>query len=571
MKISRLNIREFSIDECPTIERNNIGGENLVVFGGNRSGKTLTFNAILYGLYGRDATFEVSPGLGADVSIHLDNGDVIYRGNEHTYEHDGESLDAHAVTEYLGQEAIVRSQFLHSNINEQPLSVLDGQDLLWKIRTVLNSDLQAVIEKHATAKNFIKHRIEIERRGGGDRPSLDELRRERDAINIDEMQNRLGKIEHLYSLFDSGEIVNIRDRLQRNDEITARLQELTDQRTAVRDTLRQKQRELREAQRYTDQVSDLIIDAIQELPCPVCDRLVPESTAETRLNRGNCPHCGQSRGLSELKADLREQIDEADESIKPLEEEIEALQTELEEIENEIEQLRGEDPELAEVDSLVQTALDNADYDIETARQDTEEWLKEYQETLEEDKERLADIEERIAQREAVIERLQASLRVAEEAFHDVAEECFTDEIVYFQERWTENYQALAPDLASTIEITRDGTVNVPGTRSDGVRSYDKLSSGEQRLLNISFAFTLAQLAGETSDGAHHWEVLVMDEPLTNVEEEIQEHAVSVLVDSDIQCIMTTSNETIRSLFRPRNVKNLDRIALEPTTLDRFA
>ncbi|PSQ19682.1 hypothetical protein BRD00_01295 [Halobacteriales archaeon QS_8_69_26] len=62
-----------------------------------------------------------------------------------------------------------------------------------------------------------------------------------------------------------------------------------------------------------------------------------------------------------------------------------------------------------------------------------------------------------------------------------------------------------------------------------------------------------------------------MDEPLTNVEEEIQEHAVSVLVDSDIQCIMTTSNETIRSLFRPRNVKNLDRIALEPTTLDRFA
>ncbi len=48
MKISRLEVENFAIEESPTINEDSIRGDDLLLYGGNRSGKTLTFNAILY-------------------------------------------------------------------------------------------------------------------------------------------------------------------------------------------------------------------------------------------------------------------------------------------------------------------------------------------------------------------------------------------------------------------------------------------------------------------------------------------------------------------------------------------
>lgn len=568
MKISRLHVNEFSIEESPTINRDNIGGEDTVFFGGNRSGKTLTFNAILYALYGRDATFGVPPGRGADTTIYFDSGDIIQRSDTHTYHRDDEELHPNAVYEYVGPEHIVKLQFLHSNVNNQPISKLDGQELLRVIRSALNNDIQTELHYHTIAKAHLQHCIEMVRRGRGEKPSLSSLEDEQKSINLNEMQNRLEKIEHLWSLFESGEIVSICDRLQQNDEISTQLRDLTKRRRRLRDELRQTRRELRETRRYTDKVNDIIIDAMEELPCPVCDSLVSETTADSRLTRGDCPHCGQSRSISDLKSDIRERVDQADESIEPLEEEIEKLESEISEIDDKIDELRDAEPELKEVDSLVEKALENADYDIDTARKETKKWREEYKADIEADRERLQEIEERIEERKLEISEFQESVEAAETALDELSEKSFEEEIESFQNRWSENYQMLAPELSADIEINREGEVRIPGPELDGPRTYDQLSSGERRLLNISFAFTLAQLANEETE--NHWEVLVMDEPLTNVEGDIKETVVASLLDSEVQCIFTTSNEQIKSLFHPRNVKDLDRIELEPTTLEQF-
>lgn len=570
MKISRINVDRFSIEESPTINRDNIGGEDLLFFGGNRSGKTLTFNAVLYGLYGREATFDVSPGRGADTAIYFDSGDVIRRSDTHTYQRNGDDYSPDAIREYVGPEDIVKLQFLHSNVNNQPLSELKEQELLDIIRTTLSSDLQIEIDRHTAAKSYLEHRIEMVSRGDGKKPSLSEMKKEKQNINIGEMENRLEKIEHLWSLFESGEIVSIRDRLQRDDEISSQLKELTKRRRKLRDELRQTKRELRETERYTDKVNNIIIDAMEELPCPICDSLVSESTAEDRLTRGDCPHCGQSRSISDLKSDIRKQVDQADEAVEPLKEKIENLESEISDIDDKITELRDEEPELEEVDSLVEKALDNADYDIDIARDETKEWLEEYKADIEADREHLQELEERIERRESEIEKYEESIEIAKSRIDELTSQSFEEEVREFQEQWSENYQMLAPELSANITIDPEGEVRIPGTGPNEPRVYDQLSSGEQRLLNISFAFTLAQLADRESN-KNHCEVLIMDEPLTNVEEEIKKSVIASLLDSDVQCIITTSNEQIRSLFRSRNVKNLDRIELEPTTLEQFA
>lgn len=570
MKVSRLNINDFSIEDCPPIERNNVGGDDLLIYGGNRSGKTLTFNAVLYGLLGRNATFNVSPGRGADVSIHFDNGDSIQRAREHVYRRNGDELDADTVADTLGNTKLVRLQFLHSNVNQQPLSLLAEGEFLQVIRQFLSNELEEEMNKHIQAKEHIKHRIEMVKRGGGGSHSLDNLKSERDNINLNRMYNRLEDIEHLQSLFDSGEIATIRDRLLEGDEISEEISTLMDKRKELHDTLRQKRGELRETKRYTDEVNDLIIDALEELPCPVCDRLVPESTAEYRLSNNECPHCGQSRGISDVKEDIRERIDIADERLEPLEEEIEALQDEFDQVEERISELREQEPKFSNVSTLVKRALESADYDLEAAEEETQQQLENHEEAIEEEEEKLEELEELIAEREARISNLMGSAREANGRVQILSRESFQNDITTFKDRWTINYQNMAPDLASEIEIDPDGSIRIPGTQEQGLRSYDILSSGEKRLLNISFAFTLAELAQESEDTPQDWEVLVMDEPLTNVEDDIQETAVSYLLESDIQCIFTTSNDRIKSMVHPSKVSSLDPITIL-TTLDQFA
>ncbi|WP_049942868.1 hypothetical protein [Haloarcula amylolytica] len=90
-------------------------------------------------------------------------------------------------------------------------------------------------------------------------------------------ESRLEKIEKLQSLIDTGRIEIIRDRLLENDELNEELQDLYDRKRTIEQELRKKDRQLREARRYTQEVNDLILNAIEELSCPVCDQVVAES------------------------------------------------------------------------------------------------------------------------------------------------------------------------------------------------------------------------------------------------------------------------------------------------------
>jgi len=67
-------------EEYGGVEHTNIEGENLLIQGGNRTGKTLTFNAILYNLLGSRETIELSTGRNNNVSLHFSDGTEFRRG-----------------------------------------------------------------------------------------------------------------------------------------------------------------------------------------------------------------------------------------------------------------------------------------------------------------------------------------------------------------------------------------------------------------------------------------------------------------------------------------------------------
>lgn len=570
MKISRLEIEQFAIEESPIIKDQSISGKDLLLYGGNRSGKTLTFNAILYGLFGRSGTYGVTPGQKSTVNLHFDNTDAVLREKSHQYRHDGQTLDADGgVTTHIGSKETVRLQFIPSNPGEQPLSVLSSHELLDRIRTVLSDSKQRDIERHRRAKAELSHLKEIRRRGQN-RPGVRELEEKLDQLNVEQTRNRLEEIKELQELIEDGRIQTISNRLQQNDEITDKLNDLYDRRRHLNQTLQEKRRELGETSRYTQEINDLIVDAIQEFTCPVCGRLVEEDIAHQRLPR-LCPQCGRPRDLSELRDRLSEKVSNADTKIESLKDDIADLEEELATVNAEIDELQEFESDLSNLNGFIRTALDQADHDIDDLSERTLDELdthKQKLDKLESEKERIGSV---LDNRRELLASLDNSISEAETQMSELEQQAFEDVREKFTGRISKVYQEIAPNLGTDIGLTPDGELDFPGTGSEGIRSYDRLSSGERRLVNLAFAITIAEFAKE-NENAHNWDVLVLDEPLTNLESDIQDAAARYLRDTEIQCIMTSPLDRIQSHFRDDSAETigLDRIQTEETTLEEY-
>ncbi|WP_435181292.1 AAA family ATPase [Halorussus sp. AFM4] len=570
MKISRFESEQFAIDESPIIKEQSISGKDLLLYGGNRSGKTLTFNALLYGLFGRRGTFGVTPGQSSTVELYFDSADAIIRDRSHEYQHDGNTLDVEeGVREHLGLEENIGLQFVPSNPSKQPLSRLSENDLLDRIRSVLSSEKQEAIERHRRAKSELEHLKEIRRRGES-QPGVRELEERLDDLPVKDTRDRIEEIEELLELIESGRIQEISDRLQQKDDVAEELDELYDRRRELNQTLKEKRRKLGDASRYTQKINDLIIDAIQEFTCPVCGRLVEEDTARNRLP-DRCPQCARPRDLSDLRDRLEDRVSKADTQIETLKEEIGDLEEELAKVNADIDELQESEPELSDLNGFVRTALDQADHDIENLRERTHRELRTHEEQLAELEEEQSIVEEQLMARRRLLDEFEESIQVAEERVVELEEQAFDEVREKFTDRISEVYQEIAPDLGTDVGLTQNGKLDFPGTGSEGIRPYDRLSSGERRLVNLSFAITMAEFARE-NDEAHDWEVLVLDEPLTNLESDIQDAAARYLRNTDIQCIMTSPLDRIQSHFRDdkAEIVELDRIETEDTTLEDY-
>lgn len=151
MKVQQIYARKFAKDEYGSFDKANIDGEDLLISGGNRTGKTLTFNAILYNLLGPRHTIDLSTGRQNDVRLVYDNGVSFRRGQPEAEYSNGDELTGdeaqkrlseilcNPASEDVGSPDIIKNHFLHSHIENMPLSRLDKDQRLSHIRAVVNS------------------------------------------------------------------------------------------------------------------------------------------------------------------------------------------------------------------------------------------------------------------------------------------------------------------------------------------------------------------------------------------------------------------------------------------------
>ncbi|KZX49060.1 ATP-binding protein [Haloarcula sp. K1] len=442
MKISRLHIDGFAVEDYQTITKEDIAGGDLLLKGGNRSGKTLTINALLYALYGPRATLGIQPGRTSTVEIQFDNGHQLHRGGGgRSYDDGTEEVEKEAaedlLEELIGPEDITTLQFVHSETDKLPLSRLSKPQLIQSIRQIIGSNLQQELEDYRDERDSLEQEIEQVRR-----TELAPVQRELEEIDIGQVESRLEKIEKLQSLIDTGRIEIIRDRLLENEELNEELQDLYDRKRTIEQELRKKDRQLREARRYTQEVNDLILNAIEELSCPVCDQVVAESTANHRLDRGKCPHCGQDRSLDDLKTNLRSRVESADDTVNQLEAGIEELKEEQAEIENEIDSIQASIPDLSDLNDLTKFTLEDNNYDIEAVAERTKNELEQHRAEVDRLNTQKQSLEEERDEIQDSLDEMDESLEQVTERIDELERDSFEEIVMSFQEKWSENYEA---------------------------------------------------------------------------------------------------------------------------------
>ncbi|MXR40085.1 hypothetical protein GRX01_01750 [Halobaculum sp. WSA2] len=568
MRIKTLDIEEFASGEHRGKTVQNVQGDSFLFRGGSRTGKTLTFNAILYNLLGARHTVDLATGRQNEVELRFTNGTRFFRGNPRAeFENGGEVLTggdaSDEFSELLGDTDLIKSHFVHSHLGKMPLDDLGKDDRISLIRAVTNDELRQRLSRFEDAEEQLEELVietEDEKRRATE--NLEEIQRE-----IQSLESQKEKYEDIESKIDSGELADLSERLLRDEDLESRLDQLFREKEGLRKQLRKLHRKKRKQQNYDSEVNQIIAEAVNDFVCPTCDRRITTEKAKNRIQTGNCPYCGRDHSLEGLKEQISERINRSDDLLSELETEIEELQSQRDQVDQDIEKIRDDRPEIGDLDGFVKRRLDRFDHDLDLLRDHVEEELENVVQSLEEARAEEQRLQEKQENAEDRLEAYQESLVSASEQVEELTQESFEAGIQEFSEKWEEIYNEMNSSLELEIDIDPEGTIQFPGRNN--VREYDRggnLSGSELHLLNISFACTLAMFATESE--ATEWDTVVLDEPFSNLQEpENREAAIEYILSMDKQVIATSSDDSLDGRFE--NVEVLSREALQ-TRLGEF-
>lgn len=548
MRIEGISIEEFASGEHSGLEIDELDGNSLLLLGDSRTGKTLTFNAILYNLLGARETIDIRTGRQNQVELEFTDGTTFYRGTPGATYDDGESeysgkTAQNIFSKNLQHEDLIKAHFVHSNIGNLPLDDLSGSDLISIIRTVTDQDLEAELKRHDDAVTQLDQLItDVEDDHRRYSEQLSDIERQ-----ISETESQLEKYRDLKQRVENGELEDIIQRLQTNEALESELDDLFDRKEGLRKKLRKLHRKRRKQENYSEEVRAVIAEAVNDFVCPTCDRRVSTSKAERRLEQNFCPFCGRGHSLDELKANIEERVDNSEEILEELNERIEEIQEEREAIDEQIQSIKEEQPELEDLTGFVKRRLDACDHDIQRIEDYAEGEIESLEGSLTELQSEEKELQQVVDSAGRRLEEYKDAYEHARDSLEELQQRGFEAGINSFTEAWEETFNEISPNIGLEIELTEDGVIRLPGMNSIREYSRGNLSATETRLLNLSFVFTLNDFA--TESGLIEWETLVFDEPFGNLDDDIRNEAIEFLEQTDKQIVATTNDDTLEESF----------------------
>lgn len=561
MKLKGFRIERFARPELTSggpIELQSVSDEDILIRGENQSGKTHTFNALLYSLLGE--TIALQRGHGNAVELQLSGDLEIFRGESgKKVRYEGREFGPDeaedVILDRLGSRDLLHMHFLHSRVSELPLERLPQSQRTSRVLDATSDNLSdRIIELEEQVEEL---QADIERKEAErNSKEREQSRRQRQLSDI---RSQLEKWSTVEDLAESGRLAEISDELQRDPELERQIDELTSEKRSLITDIREKQNERTRAEELEDETREIIIKALEEFICPVCEERVSRGEADSRLDKQQCPFCNQSTDVQETFRHLETKKQQSEGQLEEINRELEELRERKNEVDSQIQSLKEERPEIADLNSYAVDQLNNYDHDIESILEKAREERAEAKEVLEEYTEKLENVEDDIAELNEDISDLEEKQESKQARIEHLENEDVSTKLSEFEEVWNHHYQQISPEIAEDIHLQRNGEiilVNDDGRR----REYDRrgdLADAEVVLLNISFVLTLNQIALDR--GSINWEIIVLDEPFARLDRGLKEDAIDHLRNLNTQFILTSSDEYIWQEFSYATTLSLQR------------
>ncbi|QOS13119.1 AAA-type ATPase domain protein [Haloferax gibbonsii] len=575
MKISSFRIEEFAkkeYTENQTPEMQNLDGDSVLISGPNRSGKTLTFNALLYGLLGYEHTIATRTGGGNKVWVTFSDGSRFFRGKPREYEVNGEVYETDSAEEKLRQQVgdveVLKHHFLHSHIEELPLERLSPDDRLDLIISVMDGETKTEIDR--LTKSIEELEQKITRRE--DRISPLENKISRLNRQVGQQESQLQDWQTILDLYESGRLNEIDQTLNQHKDLRQNLEELSSERRGLQRKINSKEKELEELQRYDREVEEIIVEAIKEFVCPVCNHRVDSNTAEARMTRSKrCPFCNQQHSIQDLKDHLRDEKASNEGRPGELTHKISEHRDRLNKIESEIESIEQEIPAVAELNSLAVDKLRDSNTTVESLGEVASTEVPKLKESLKENRSKLESRVSELDEVHSSVSDLEATIEDKRTKLEHLKTNDYKNKIGEFETTWSNRFSEIAGGLSLSLKIfTESGEIALPGG-GDGTRYYDRrgdLSDSEIHLVNLSFTLALNHHANRSD--TINWQSIVLDEPFSYLDEDTKETTLEYLRDSDLQVFVTSSDDSVKEKFDRSQTLELVRRKYKQTKADNW-
>jgi len=561
MKVQGFRIERFARPELTSggpIELQGVADQDVLIRGENQSGKTHTFNALLYSLLGE--TIALQRGHGNAVELQLGNDLEIFRGEagkrvRSQSQEFGPDEAEDVISDRVGSRDLIHTHFLHSRLSELPLERLPQPKRVSRVLDATSDNLSdRIIELEEHVEEL---QAEIERKKA-ERNSKERDRRRRQR-QVSDIRSQLEKWSTVENLAESGRLAEISEALQRDPELEQQIDELTSEKRSLITDIREKQNERTRARELEEETREIIIKALEEFICPVCEERVNRGEADSRLDNQKCPFCNQPTDVEETFRHLETEKQKSEGQLEEIDRDLEELRERKDEVEAQIQSLKKERPEIADLNSYAVNQLRDFDHDIASIHTKAKQKRAEAEKALEEYSEKIENIEDDIEELIEDISDLEEEQESKQARIDQLENEDVSTKLSDFEETWNHHYQQITPQIAEDIHLQRNGEiilVNEDGRR----REYDRrgdLADAEVALLNVSFVISLNQIALDR--GSIDWETIVLDEPFARLDRGLKEDAIDYLRSLDTQFILTSSDEYVWQEFTHATTLSLQR------------
>ena len=376
-KITPFYVEDFAIEEFYSVEyvpvRKKVNKQSLFVLGTNSTGKSTTFDAIIYAIFGYD--FVDRPIKIADTKISLSNGDISIEITR-KYNTEPKIRISTSDEEIRGSDEVNQKICELLNLPEKRLDgkrlidafkvpQKDEDSLIMKYKNKLEiiilsflniSDINEKIQLIECREKDLKNLLEIFKIQKG------EIRLEIEDLSLKERKNKnfYAEVREFIEQFESGGIKKTIKALNDNEEIVKRAKELVSLKTKKSQELFENGTKIsRMREYYNKEFLEVLKETISVLICPVCGDKVNLHKIESRKNRSLCPFCGNEQYNGEIYQVLKKEISYASENFEQLLTKEEELKKEIEVIKFEIDKISSEKLKV-NINSVILRILENS-------------------------------------------------------------------------------------------------------------------------------------------------------------------------------------------------------------------